>query len=129
MALNITKYNTSSKVVFTNEPTEKVGFKKVVELGELPKVFKLLGVHYFKGGNYGESCFACIALDNGTAINVDLPKGACETIKNVLNDSQAIAEINAGRVGIRFSTYTSKKFNKDNCTAFSFVEISDSIPF
>lgn len=124
MALEIEKYNRIKKVVFVNEPAEKVGFKKVVELGDLPNTFKVLGVHYFPDGQFGEQCFVCIEWAKDTPINVDLPTSACETIKAILNDDKAVAEINNGVVGIEFSLYTSKKFNRPNCTAFHFCEIT-----
>lgn len=124
MSLVIEKYNPMNKVVFRNEPTEKVGFCKVVDLGELPNTFKVLGVHYFPDGQYGESCFVCIEKADKTPINVDLPKSACAVIKQILDDELAVEEINSGIVGIEFSLYTSKKFNRENCTSYHFCEIT-----
>lgn len=128
MALKITSYNLKRGVVFTNEPKEKREFVKVVDLGNLEKPFKVLGAHVVENNNaFGDSAFVCIEW-GARRVNVDLPKSGVAVVKAILADDEAIAEINAGKVGIAFELYRSEKYNKDNCTSYRFCEL-DALPF
>lgn len=138
MALKITSYNLKQRVQFKNEPKSKCDFVKVVDLPDLSKPFKVLGVHVIEQKNsaFGDSVFVCV--QNGKkAVNVDLPKSAVDVVNNICADAEAIAEIDGGKVGIVLSLYKSTKYKKDNCTSYRFCEIdargnevtADGIPF
>lgn len=138
MALKISSYNLKMRVAFVNEPSSKCEFIKVKDLGSLEKPFKVLGVHVIDqpGSPYGDTVFVCV-IANGKPVNVDLPKSAVPVVRQILEDAEAVQEINSGKVGISLSLYRSEKYKKDNCTSYRFVEIdqngdevrADAIPF
>lgn len=140
MALKINSYNLKRVVKFKNAPKQKCEFVKVVDLPSLEKPFKVLGVYHFPNPKsaFGDNAF--VTVQHGKkAINVDLPKSACEIIDKICEDAEAIAEIDGGKVGIVFELYRSEKYKKDNCTGYRFCEIdakgnevtvdTDEIPF
>lgn len=53
---------------------------------------------------------------------VDLPSHMTESVREILQDAEAISEIEAGKVGIKFEKYTSKTYNRE-CLGCRWVDI------
>lgn len=53
---------------------------------------------------------------------VDLPSHMTETVRAILEDPEAIADIEAGKVGIKFENYHSKTYNRD-CLGCRWVDM------
>lgn len=53
---------------------------------------------------------------------VDLPSHMTATVREILQDPDAIAAIEAGKVGIKFEKYTSKTYNRE-CLGCRWVDI------
>ncbi len=115
-----------NKVVatFTNAKKD-LSFKKITEV-DLSKTYKVNGIFFVKDTKFGDKYFVSVeTLDNHESFNVDLPRGQNDTCYDICHDPDLVNAINRGECGIVFSTYFSKKYNK-NCTA---VTWTDLIPF
>ena len=53
---------------------------------------------------------------------VDLPSHMTESVREILLDPEAVADIEAGKVGIQFEKYTSKTYNRE-CLGCRWVDI------
>ena len=54
---------------------------------------------------------------------VDFPAHMCDTCREILNDDDAVAAINAGKVGFKLYSYVQKKYNRQ-CYGVEFVDIA-----
>jgi hypothetical protein len=54
---------------------------------------------------------------------VDFPSYMTETAREILADDDAVAAINAGKVGFKFYTYTQKRYNR-LCYGVEFVDLA-----
>lgn len=129
MALKIESYNRTSEGRFTQVNfSEKYPFVKVKQL-DLSKTYQLLAIRVIDQPKnaYGDSVFVTVRGGIGEEIiNVDLPKSAKLICQNLIDDDEAVKEINDGKAGIKFSMYYNEKYKKDNCTSYHFCEF---IPF
>lgn len=91
-----------------------VGSTEGYEYRKLKDVYKEVGSEvgvpiralYVNEGKYGESA---VAVTDGYFIN--LPKHVVEDVKEIINDSELVNSINAGRVSITIHEYFSSKYN------------------
>ena len=97
-----TKRNKGSKF---NINTEGFEFKKLVQLKE-DTVYPVYGVTVFRT-RYGDSPAAILS-----DCFVNLPKHMAEDIFSILEDDSDIADINAGKVGLKLRRYTGKDGNQ-----------------
>lgn len=96
--MGIKKYNKTTAFTSNIEHNE---FKKLEELyNEGIKSFSVLGVYVTGDFGYGKGCF--IKSDD---YNVTLPQHQLKTVENILDDQEAIDEINAGIVVAKIYEY------------------------
>lgn len=89
--MSIKKYNKTT--VFENT-VEHDEFKKLEDLyNNGVKTFKVLGFFITGDFGYGKGCFI-----NSDEYNVTLPQHQLSTVLNIMEDEEAIAEINSGIV-------------------------------
>ena len=53
---------------------------------------------------------------------VDLPSHMTESVREILQDPEAVAAIEGGKVGIKFEKYTSKTYNRE-CLGSRWVDL------
>lgn len=53
---------------------------------------------------------------------VDLPSHMTETVRGILADPEAVADIEAGKVGIKFESYNSKTYNRE-CLGCRWIDL------
>lgn len=107
------KYNKGSK--FTFKTPEKADFKKLSDFAEgTTLVLKAIYINS-KGKYQPHPVFV-----TETHL-VDIPAGNTDTVNKILEDDEAIADINAGKVGFVVEKYTSKKYGEQ--TGFRFVDL------
>ena len=95
----ISKFNKTS--VYFDVNTEGFQFCKLKELKE-GQVYKLLGV-FTRDGKFGTDP---VFIVDGWL--VDGTPSMTEVVKSILADSEAVADIKAGKAGIKMRTYTNQ---------------------
>lgn len=55
---------------------------------------------------------------------VDLPSHMTESVKEILQDPEAVADIDSGKVGIKFEKYIAKTYNRE-CLGCRWVDIKE----
>lgn len=101
--MGIKKYNKST--VFTNK-VEHTEFKKLEELyKEGIETINVLGLYITGDFGYGKGCFI-----NSDEYNITLPQHQLETVENILEDQEAIDEINAGIVVAKIYEYELQRY-------------------
>lgn len=55
---------------------------------------------------------------------INLPAHLCEICREVLKDKNAVAAINAGRVGFTIYQYTAQNYNDRECYSIKWVDIT-----
>lgn len=89
-----------------NVNTEGFTFKKCSEM-ELGKEYPVHGVFITKDRGYGHGAAAIL----GDCF-LNLPNSMLETVKEILKDDEAIAELKSGDAKLVITSFTSKKYNK-----------------
>lgn len=89
-----------------NVKTEGFKFKKCSEM-ELNKEYTVHGLFITKDRGYG---YGPAAILDDCFLN--LPTSMLDTVKNILKDEEAIAELKSGNAKIKITSFTSKKYNK-----------------
>lgn len=99
--MSITKFN-KGDMLFTN--TERYEeFKTLKELYEengKERRYLITGLYIYKSV-YGEGCFA-----KSEGFNISLPTHMVETVKEIRDDEESVAQINDGEVFIEIYTYS-----------------------
>lgn len=95
----ISKFNKTS--VYFDVNTEGFQFCKLKELKE-GQVYKLLGL-FTRDGKFGT--YPVFIVDGWL---VDGTPSMTEVVKSILADSEAVADIKAGKAGIKMRTYTNQ---------------------
>ena len=93
-------------------------------------VFKLLGVYINNRSKYGEEP-VCSATDRkGKGYYINLPKFLLSKVKDILEDEEAIKDINAGLAGFTIRKYHNVTYDKD-CYSIEFCDINydGDLPF
>lgn len=87
--------------------TEGFEFRKLGDLfnAKLPDaVFHVYGLYINRKSKYGESPFAA-----SDGYFISLPSHLVDVVKDILNDDEAIEQMNAGRAGLVIRTYEDDK--------------------
>lgn len=115
--MSLTKYNKGSKFSIN---TEGFSFVKLSELfnGDPSKVYVIRGVYLFNT-KYGLS--PCLALDDRM---VNLPSHTVNDINNMINDPEAVSQIEAGKGGFKIRTYDDSKHGRGLCYGIEWVDIN-----
>lgn len=112
------KFNKEAKKFNIN--TEGFEYYKLDDLFEnngADEIYPLRGIYINKKGKYGDSPVAI--TDEFCAY---LPQHMMNTVNKILEDDEAVAEINAGKVGFSIYQYTDEKHNKI-CYSIRFEDI------
>lgn len=86
--------------------TKEMEFRKCKEMA-LDTPFRLRGVFYTPDNGYGRGA---VAILDDTLVN--LPTRYVNTVETILNDPEMVEEIKSGKVAIRITEFTSKKYKK-----------------
>lgn len=105
--------NTSSKFTFDTTDFDYIGIDEL----EIDKVYPLNAFYINSKGRYMPH--PCVAIDN---VFVSMPAHLTKTFEDILNDEEAIADINAGHVGFKVYEYHSDDYDKD-CRSINFVDM------
>lgn len=73
-------------------------------------------------GKYDDAPVAAVGADNGEWFMLNLPAHMTDECRDILNDSDDIADINAGKVGLKLYPYHSKQYNRD-CFSANWVDM------
>lgn len=120
MAFSVNKFNKNS--LFDYKLPEDSEFKKLSTLDE-GKTYTIHGLFISTKGKFGDHPVAV-----GDTFYIDLPKNTLDTVKEMLNDEETVAAINAGLVGITPESYHSKTYDKD-CVGVKWVDVTPETPF
>lgn len=120
MAFSVKKFNRNS--LFEYKLPEDSEFKKLSALDE-GTTYTIHGLFVSTKGKFGDHPVAV-----GDTFYIDLPKNTLEAVKEMLNDEEAVAAINAGLVGITPESYRSKTYDKD-CVGVRWVDVTPETPF
>ncbi len=104
--MSITSHNKKLNSIEWGYDTKDFEFKKCSEV-ELDTPLKIHGVFITSDNGYGEG--ACAILDDSI---LNMPARFVPIVRDILDDQEAIAEINEGRAGIKVSTFISKKYKR-----------------
>ena len=107
--MSITKHNRTNNVTWkvNNDGFDYIKLRELSEGEEYP----LLGCFISKDHGYGEGA---VLITQG--YNVNIPQKYVETVQDIMNDPEAIDEINSGRTTFSYVTFTSKKYRRDGYT-------------
>lgn len=97
--------NFTQKKVQFNVNTEGFKFTSHKDL-EKDKVYDFLGC-FITTGKYGKQA---VIITNGMLVNC--PSHMVKVVEDILNDDEAIADINNGHAGFKTYDYTDKKYNR-----------------
>lgn len=81
------------------------------------EVFRITGLFINQKSKFGPRPFV-----STPAFLADLPAHMLSTIEQMISDPEVVEEINAGKVGFKLQTYTSKTY-KNLCYTIYFVDI------
>ena len=105
--------------------TTGFGYKKLPELfGEngAKKVYKIAGVYINTKGKFDDApVLAVIEGDSGYFVN--LPSHLLDTANEIINDDEAVAVINTGKLGFTIYTYNSKNVKGKTLYSIEFVDM------
>lgn len=107
MSFSITKFNKGSKFISTPDKGVEYAYIKIDKLEKPDKVKAL----YINDSKYGRQAVAFMG-----SYFVNLPLHMTAVVDDILNDSEAIDAINAGKVGLVRKVYTSTKDGKEHYT-------------
>ena len=87
--------------------TEGFSFKKLSDLYNPKKpdaVFSVYGLYINRKGKYGDSPFAA-----SDGYFISLPSHLVDVVKDILNDDEAVAQMNSAKAGLIIRTYDDNK--------------------
>ena len=73
-------------------------------------------------GMYADAPVVAVGTNNGDWFMLNLPAHMTDECREILNDVDDIADINAGKVGLKLYPYHSDKHNKD-CFGVNWVDM------
>ena len=120
--MGITKFNKSAPLFSFSAP-EDFEYHKLSEFAadaNTDKVFKINAFFIGKGTKYGSNP---VVVTDFCYIN--LPKHMLETVINIMNDSEAVREINNGEAGFKIYSYVDKLGG----TSYSIEFVKSELPF
>ena len=111
------KYNRTRKF---NVDTTNFNYESLVDLyndNGKDAIYPLTAVYINTKSKFGEApIFASVSFF------VNAPSYMLDITRNILEDENAIADINAGKVGFKIYVYKNERFNRD-CFGIAFVDI------
>lgn len=110
------KFNKGSKFTYQAPEGKEAVFKKLSDF-PIGTQFRIVSMYINTKGKYKDHP-VFITDEN---IHLDIPSGNLETVREILQDADAIADINKGLVGIVTEKYTSKQYGEQ--TGFKFVDL------
>lgn len=84
------------------------------------EIFKIDGLYINKKGVYDNHPVAILCTEK---LLVDLPSYLTETVESILQDSEVVEAIKAGKVGFSIHPYFQEKFKKD-CYGINWEDIA-----
>lgn len=118
MAFSASKFNKEQKFTFKTPDDFKFTTldEQFTKNGESEK-YKVNALYMNTKSIYGEHPVA--VTDNAM---VDFPKHLAPTVKEMINDDEAVKAINDGKVGFTIYTYIDKKYHK-TCYSVKWIDI------
>ena len=117
--MSITRFNTNV-VNFTFEPKENFTYKTLEELYKengKSKIYVVKGLFISNKSRYGESAI-CVNENHFT----NLPNHLINTVKEIRQDTQLVADINNNKVGFTIYEYVQEQYNK-TCYSVNWVDL------
>ena len=100
---------------------ENTEFCKLSELQAVSTPIVVRGFYINKKGKFADHPVAIVTYGENVKL-VDLPSHMTDTITDLMADDDAVSEINAGHCGLKPTSYTSKKYNRQ-CYGADFYNI------
>lgn len=118
------RYNTvQSKFNYDSSKNDFISLQELLFQTKEDSIHTLRGLYINTKSMYGD---APVAVIDG--LNVNLPSHMLDTVRDILNDDGAIADINNELVGFKVYEYHSTAHNRE-CYSIKFVDITPEIPF
>lgn len=113
------KYNKGSKFqIDTTGWEEYRDLKSLYKDNGAEAVYPIYGFYINKKSQYGD---APVIICDGYFVNC--PKHLLDTVMDILADDNAIADINAEKVGFKIRTYEAKNYKNKKCYGVEFVDM------
>jgi len=84
-------------------------------------VYPLKGIYINTKGKFADNP-VFITIISGVGFLVNVPSHMMDVVREILIDEEAVADINAGKVGFMIYQYHSKNFNRD-CLSVEFKDM------
>ena len=85
-------------------------------------VYVVAALYINTKGIYDDSPVVAAGANNGDWFMLNLPAHMTEECREILNDADDIADINAGKVGLKLYPYHSTQYNKD-CFGANWIDM------
>lgn len=110
------KYNKGSKFDIDTTGFEYKKLKDLYDENGADAVYGLYAIFINTNDKFGDAPVFATADEY-----VNIPRYMLETCREILNDPEAIKNINAGNVGFKVTEYYNEKYNKD-CYGVQFID-------
>lgn len=110
------RHNKGSKFTWQAPEGSKAVFKKLSDY-PVDTTFKIVAIYINTKGKFKDH--PVFITDQN--IHLDIPAGNMDDVKEILNSSEDIADINAGKVGIEVTRYESKQYGTQ--AGFKFIDL------
>ena len=114
-----TRHNKGSKFTIDTTGFEYIKISDLVKEVGMDAVHRVAAVYINTKGKFEDHPVAVLP-DLGKL--VDLPPHMTEDVRTILADDADCADIEVGKVGLKFESYVSKRFNKE-CIGCRWVDI------
>lgn len=104
------RYNKGNKF---NINTDGFTYKKITDIvteDNIDNIYVVAGLYINTKGRFEDHPVAVLPEIQTL---VDLPSHMTEQVREILQDPEAVADINAGKVGIMFEKYKSRTYNRE----------------
>lgn len=105
------------KFEFDTEGLDYVSLNDLFENNGADEVYTLRGFYINKKSKFGD---APVGMTDGCLVN--LPSHMLDVVEKIMADDEAVADINAGKVGFTIYSYMDEKHNKI-CYSIKFVDL------
>ena len=114
------KYNRGSKFDIDTTGWKYKKISEVVDDNGLDQTYEVAALFINTKGRFDDH--PVVALPQIEAL-VDLPSHMTSSVSEILSEPEAVADIKAGKVGIKFEKYVSKTYNRE-CLGCRWVDIA-----
>lgn len=116
--MSFTKFNRRNKIFnTTTEGRAYIGLDKLTE----GKIYPIEAIYINTKGKFEDSPVLATIDDTGTPVLVNCPPHLTETARQIMEDEEAVKEINAGKAGFKVYIYVATKYNR-SCFGVEFVD-------